>query len=652
MFTTAWVRKSAKRYRPDFDRLEDRCLLSIGITEFNTPSVFCFPTNITTGPDGNLWFTEQEYTTNRVGRITPSGVAVDFQLPAAPPGESTGPVGITAGPDGNLWFTATRVDTGLLDGYLVSTTVVGRITTAGIVTEFTAPGTNAAEITAGPNGDLWYLADGDTGVIGRVTPAGVITAFDVPTGRPGLTGITTGPDGNIWFTESRVGKIGRITPNGAITEFTLPPSAAFPSDIVAGPDGNLWFADQGSIGRITTAGQVTLFGLPAGHTGAAGISVGADGNLWFSEYAPNLLKFEDVYVGRITTSGTITEYLVPASNDHIGGITSGPDGNIWFAESSASKIGHLIPNAPDLTPAAALTVSPDNTFKGPVATFVDPKVSAPAGAYSATIYWGDGTNSPGSVSGAGQFVVTGTHAFGAGFAQTSTPLEVFLNGPNAVSTAAAASVAVVNPQATFIENLYVDLLHRQAEPAGLTSWMEQIGKGMTRADVALGVERSAEYAANTVAHLYASLLNRAPDQAGLNSFVGLLEQGDRVEQIEQIFLGSPEYYQRAGSNPAGLLSAFYRDVLGREIDSTGAMDFGRMLAAGIPAGAIASLLLSSAEFEQDRVESLYSLLLDRAADAGGLAGFMTDLKLGVSDAQVLAIMAGSAEYFAKPLESV
>ena len=32
-------------------------------------------------------------------------------------------------------------------------------------------------------------------------------------------GITSGPDGNLWFTESVVSKIGRITPNGRITDF-------------------------------------------------------------------------------------------------------------------------------------------------------------------------------------------------------------------------------------------------------------------------------------------------------------------------------------------------------------------------------------------------------------------------------------------------
>jgi Domain of unknown function (DUF4214) len=89
-----------------------------------------------------------------------------------------------------------------------------------------------------------------------------------------------------------------------------------------------------------------------------------------------------------------------------------------------------------------------------------------------------------------------------------------------------------------------------------------VNAGVTRVDIARAFERSPEYATNTVDHLYATLLNRAPDQGGLDYFVALLEQGASAAQIEQIFLGSPEYYQRAGATSTGLLKAFYRDILG------------------------------------------------------------------------------------------
>jgi streptogramin lyase len=40
----------------------------------------------------------------------------------------------------------------------------------------------------------------------------------------GLWGITSGPDGNLWFTEETHNAVGRITPGAVITEFT----AGFP----------------------------------------------------------------------------------------------------------------------------------------------------------------------------------------------------------------------------------------------------------------------------------------------------------------------------------------------------------------------------------------------------------------------------------------
>ena len=36
---------------------------------------------------------------------------------------------------------------------------------------------------------------------------------------PPLAGITAGPDGNVWFSESEAGQIGRIAPDGTVTEF-------------------------------------------------------------------------------------------------------------------------------------------------------------------------------------------------------------------------------------------------------------------------------------------------------------------------------------------------------------------------------------------------------------------------------------------------
>ena len=79
-------------------------------------------------------------------------------------------------------------------------------------------------------------------------------------GSFGVFGITAGPDGNVWFTESIGNKIGRITPAGSITEYQNSKGNAQPADITTGPDGNLWFTDNfGSIARVV----ITAAPVPA-----------------------------------------------------------------------------------------------------------------------------------------------------------------------------------------------------------------------------------------------------------------------------------------------------------------------------------------------------------------------------------------------------
>src|SRR5437764_528339 len=65
-------RRSADRVRarPRLEGLEDRCLLSPTITEFPVPTANAGVQRITTGPDGNLWFTEQG--ANQIGMINPA----------------------------------------------------------------------------------------------------------------------------------------------------------------------------------------------------------------------------------------------------------------------------------------------------------------------------------------------------------------------------------------------------------------------------------------------------------------------------------------------------------------------------------------------------------------------------------------------------
>src|SRR5262245_10288206 len=75
-----------------------------------------------------------------------------------------------------------------------------------------SPGASPSAVTLGPDGACWFV-EASTTRIGRMTSAGAITEYAIP--NPALT-IAAGPDGAIWFTESG-GKIARMTISGVVT---------------------------------------------------------------------------------------------------------------------------------------------------------------------------------------------------------------------------------------------------------------------------------------------------------------------------------------------------------------------------------------------------------------------------------------------------
>jgi streptogramin lyase len=49
------------------------CHAQVTFTEYTIPTCTSWPIGITTGPDGNLWFVENNAGANKIGRITPAG---------------------------------------------------------------------------------------------------------------------------------------------------------------------------------------------------------------------------------------------------------------------------------------------------------------------------------------------------------------------------------------------------------------------------------------------------------------------------------------------------------------------------------------------------------------------------------------------------
>jgi len=199
-------------------------------TAFPIPTPNSQPEYICAGSDGNLWFTEAG--TQKIGRITTAGVITEFKVAVSPFDIIDGPDGnrwfndavgnvskITEdgfvqvfhlgsngpyhmgafGPDGNLWYMSSPLNAAI------------RMTPAGVTTVFPLPAPNTNYygffLVAGPDGNLWATHANN---IARITTSGVITDYTIPTANADPSGITVGADGNIWFTEYGSGNVGQL----------------------------------------------------------------------------------------------------------------------------------------------------------------------------------------------------------------------------------------------------------------------------------------------------------------------------------------------------------------------------------------------------------------------------------------------------------
>lgn len=79
-------------------------LAAVNIVEYTLPTANSVPYGIAKGPDGNMWFTENNI--NNIAKITPSGTVTAYAIPTA----GSSPHGIAQGPDGNMWFAENNVN--------------------------------------------------------------------------------------------------------------------------------------------------------------------------------------------------------------------------------------------------------------------------------------------------------------------------------------------------------------------------------------------------------------------------------------------------------------------------------------------------------------------------------------------------------------
>jgi len=291
------------------------------LKQFKVPTDNSQPRAITSGSDGNRWFTEGTEFTGapaKIGRITPTGAVTEF------PVECNGCIitDIARGPGDTLYFTSNDASLGSIS------TAEG---TAGQqLASVPLPNSNALGGNLAVHGNDVWITDFNNDSLWRYNiTSGQFTQFLVP--EPADVAVDS--LGRVWFTAPLDGDIDRLDPaTGAVTSTDA--GGLIPRELAVAADGQVWFTarftPQG-VGRLnpnTNPHVVTTF--PLTNVGPEGIAASPDGSMWFTQTTKG-------NIASINNAGVITEAKTVKGSEPFG-ITVAPNGDPWYTMMSANKI--------------------------------------------------------------------------------------------------------------------------------------------------------------------------------------------------------------------------------------------------------------------------------------------------------------------------
>ena len=117
----------------------------------------------------------------------------------------------------------------------------------------------------------------------------------------------------------------------------------------------------------------------------------------------------------------------------------------------------------------------------------------------------------------------------------------------------------LGPGRAFVQTLYNEVLGRTGTLAEIDPWVNLLGT-QGQSAVANAIRLSPEALRRVVDQLYIRFLGRQSDSTGRSGWIGFLRSGGTLEQVETLFLTSPEYLSHINTD---FVQSLYLNILGR-----------------------------------------------------------------------------------------
>jgi len=205
----------------------------------------------------------------------------------------------------------------------------------------------------------------------------------------------------------------------------------------------------------------------------------------------------------------------------------------------------------------------------------------------------------------------------------------------------------------FVMELYRDLMFREAGAPEWEYWQKQLDAGrIDKAGLVSVFLDSAELqgGAGAVARVFYSALDRTPDRAGLVYWTQQLSAGEALRTVAGDIAASTEFTARYGQlDDAGFLGQLYRNVMDRPADAAGLAYWQAAMAAGFTRGDVLLGFAQSDEFKaasdhQVTTTLAYLGLLGRDAAPQEVTYWVGALDAGQAEVKVVGRFLAADEY--------